>query len=172
MTRSRFALAPAALAVALLAPSALPASAAAQVPSAVRGSRNLWATIDVCNAPHERNTVGIRGSMPGDGRSSDVLFMRFRLQFMDNAAHQWVDLSGAASNYFAVGNARSARQAGRSFVLVPPHGAAFMLRGVVSYQWRRGSQVLYGLSRPTSAGHESLAGADPPNFSAATCQIG
>ena len=27
-------------------------------------------------------------------------------------------------------------------------------------------------SRPTSAGHKSVAGADPPGFSAATCLIG
>ena len=92
---------------------------------------------------------------------------------MDTSARHWVDLAGAASEYFSVGNARTARQAGRSFVLVPPtRGNAFTLRGVVSYQWRHGGRIIAALSRTTGAGHESLAGADPPNFSAATCQIG
>ena len=27
----------------------------------------LWATVDVCNAPRHPDTIGIRGSMPGDG---------------------------------------------------------------------------------------------------------
>ncbi len=30
-------------------------------------SRELWATVDVCNPKDQPNTVGIRGSMPGDG---------------------------------------------------------------------------------------------------------
>jgi hypothetical protein len=47
-----------------------------------------------------------------------------------------------------------------------------MLRGVVSFQWRRGTRVVESVTRPTTAGHRSLAGADPPNFSAATCSIG
>lgn len=171
MAKSGLVLGSLALAGALI-PASAPASSSIPL-RAMRASRNLWATIDVCNPPHQRNTVGIRGSMPGDGQSGDTMFMRFRLQFMDTSAGRWVDLAGAASEYFAVGNARAARQAGRSFVLVPPtHGSAFTLRGVVSYQWRHGSRVVASLSRPTSGGHESLAGADPPNFSAATCQIG
>ncbi len=42
-----------------------------------------------------------------------------------------------------------------------------MLRGVVSFQWRHGTTVEYTVSRPTTAGHQSLAGADPAGFSAA-----
>jgi hypothetical protein len=172
MAKSRLLLGSVALAGALVTASAEASSSSPPAPHALRASRNLWATIDVCNPARQRDTVGIRGSMPGDGQPGDTMFMRFRLQFVDTHADRWVDLAGASSEYFAVGNARSARQAGRSFVLVPPtRGSAFKLRGVVNYQWRHGSRVLSALSRTTSAGHESLAGADPPNFSAATCQI-
>ncbi len=144
----------------------------AQVLSSLRVSTELWATIDVCNPPHQRNTVGVRGSMPGDGQAHDAMFMRFRLQYMDLKLHRWVDLARADSGFLPVGSARMARQAGRSFVLYPPAGgAAFMLRGVVSFQWRRRSRVLAALSRATKAGHKSLAGADPPNYSAATCRL-
>jgi hypothetical protein len=134
----------------------------------------LWATIDVCNPYDQPDTVGIRGSMPGNGQSGVSMFMRFRLQYMDTATKRWLDLSnGATPSFVAVGGAKSARQAGRSFQLVPvPGKPAFVLRGVVNFQWRRGTTVVESLSRPTTAGHQSLAGADPAGFSAATCSIG
>jgi hypothetical protein len=137
-------------------------------------SPQLWATIDVCNAPDQPNTVGIRGSMPGDERAKDEMYMRFRLQYLDSTTKHWVDLAnGADSGYVAVGSAKSARQTGRSFQLVPAAGKpAVELRGVVSFQWRRGSSVETTVSRPTTAGHVSLAGADPKGFSAAECSLG
>ena len=111
----------------------------------------------------------MRGSMPGDEHSKDEMYMRFRLQYLDSSTKQWVDLAnGADSGFVAVGAAKSARQTGRSFQLVPVAGKpAVELRGVVSFQWRRGSTVEYTVSRPTTAGHQSLAGADPRGFSAA-----
>jgi hypothetical protein len=136
-------------------------------------SRLLWATIDVCNASDQPNTVGIRGSMPGDGRSRDAMYMRFRLQYLNTASKRWTDLSGAASGAVFVGPGSAARQAGRSFTLAHLAGrAALTLRGVVTFQWRSGASVMQATSRPTTAGRRSLAGADPPNFSAATCSIG
>jgi hypothetical protein len=136
-------------------------------------SPELWATIDVCNPPDQPDTVGIRGSMPGDEHSKDEMYMRFRLQYLDSSTKQWVDLeNGADSGYVAVGAAKSARQTGRSFQLVPIAGKpAVQLRGVVSFQWRRGSAVEYTVSRPTTAAHDSLAGADPKGFSAAECSL-
>jgi len=130
-------------------------------------SPQLWATIDVCN------TVGVRGSMPGDEQSKDEMYMRFRLQYLDSSTKLWVDLAdGAESGYVAVGAAKSARQTGRSFQLVPVAGKpAVTLRGVVSFQWRQGTSVEYTVSRPTTAGHVSLAGADPKGFSAAECSL-
>lgn len=139
-------------------------------------SRELWATIDVCSPPDQLNTVGVRGSMPGDGQAKDTMYMSFRLQYEDSATGQWVDLAGTgapAPAYVAVGTGKSARQAGRSFQLVPVAGKPpFTLRGVVSFQWRRGTAIVHTVSRPTTAGQLSLAGADPAGFSAATCVIG
>jgi len=147
----------------------------ADAPRSLRLSPALWATIDVCNPADQPDTVGIRGSMPGDKRARDTLFMRFRLQYrLAGTPVRWVDLAGgAASGFVNVGSAKSARQAGWSFQLMPPAGRpATTLRGVITFQWRRGSQVLASISRATTAGHTSLAGADPSNFSAATCSIG
>jgi hypothetical protein len=136
-------------------------------------SPQLWATIDVCNPSDQPNTVGVRGSMPGNERSQDEMYMRFRLQYLNSSTQQWIDLpNGAESGYVAVGAAKSARQTGRSFQLVPVAGKpAVTLRGVVSFQWRHGTTVEYTVSRPTTAGHDSLAGADPKGFSAAECPL-
>jgi hypothetical protein len=137
-------------------------------------SRLLWATIDVCDPSDQPNTVGIRGSMPGDGHARDKMYMRFRLQYLNATTKQWADLTnGSSSGFVSVGTGASARQAGRSFQLSPVAGQpAFTLRGVVVFQWRQGTTVVAQISRTTSGGRQSLAGADPPGFSSATCLIG
>jgi hypothetical protein len=143
-------------------------------PASLLRSRLLWATIDVCNATDQPDTIGIRGSMPGDHVAHDAMFMRFRLQYMNTTTKAWVDLTrGAAEAYTNVGTGASARQAGRSFQLNPVAGQpAFTLRGVVNFQWRRHGTVIAQASRATSAGRVSLAGSDPEGFSAASCLIG
>jgi hypothetical protein len=161
-----------------------PAAFAATPPSPTSGhttpaerkllqSHELWATIDVCDPSDEPDTVGIRGSMPGDGESDQKLYMSFRLQYL-NTSKQWVDLtSGASSGFVGVGGAMTARQGGTSFELKPVAGqAAVTLRGVVDFEWRHGKTVVLSAARTTAVGHKSLAGADPANFSAATCVIG
>jgi hypothetical protein len=169
------------IALVLLLPApAVAASSSSPAPNtpasrpALAKSSQLWATIDVCSPADQPDTVGIRGSMPGNGKSADVMYMRFRLQYLDPASKHWVDLSTATTpDFVAVGGAKSARQAGRSFQLVPvPGKPAFTLRGVVSFEWRKGTKVIESISRPTSVKHQSLAGADPAGFSAATCSIG
>jgi hypothetical protein len=136
-------------------------------------SRELWATIDVCSPANQRNTVGVRGSMPGNGHTRDTMYMSFRLQYM-TAEKQWADVaSNASSGWEQVGNGGSPRQGGSSFALKPVAGKpAVTLRGVVDFQWRHGAKVLLSAVEPTSAGHKSLAGADPADFSSATCVIG
>jgi hypothetical protein len=167
-----------ALAAALAAVTSAPSSAArlaravrAQVPATLRLSPALWATIDICNPPDQRYTIGIRGSMPSDGQAHDTMFMRFRLQRLEVESHRWVDVPGAASTYLPMGSSKGGAEAGRSFTLVRPAGPAFLLRGVVGFQWRHGSKVLETITRATKAGHVSQTGADPPKFSAATCRI-
>jgi hypothetical protein len=161
-------------AVASAATAAPGTSREAPLLKALLRSRELWATIDVCNPADQPDFVGIRGSMPGDKQVHDKMYMSFRLQYMDATSKKWVDLSSAkAAAYVFVGPSGSVRQGGRSFQLVPRAGKpASTLRGVVDYQWRRGKTILQSTSRPTTAGHKSLAGADPAGFSAASCLIG
>jgi len=162
----------AAAAPAAPAPAPHPSPEAALLKALLR-SRELWATIDVCNPSDQPNTIGVRGSMPGDRHPHDKMYMRFRLQYLDAGSKKWVDLGSARSPSFVfVGAGSGVRQGGRSFQLVPRAGKpAAELRGVVEYEWRRGHSVLQSVSRPTSAGHRSVAGADPADYSAATCSI-
>lgn len=161
-----------ALACALAPACAGAATAPKPTTHALLTSRELWATIDVCSPSDQPDTVGIRGSMPGDEQAGDHMYMSFRLQYM-NPSHHWVDLSGASSSYVAIGTAAAARQGGSSFQLKPVAGKpAVTLRGVVDFQWRHGSRVTLSTSRITAAGHRSLAGADPASFSAPTCVMG
>jgi hypothetical protein len=160
------------------------ALAAGAVPSAASGtrgrlaallnSRRLWATIDVCSPSDQPDTIGVRGSMPGDAQARDRMYMSFRLQVFDKTSGRWNELRGGpAPEYVAVGTGASPRQGGASFVVKPVagHGTS-ELRGLVDFQWRRGHTVLAQAQRTTSAGHQSLAGADPAGFTAASCSLG
>lgn len=174
LSRSRLPLLGALLCVliAVMAPAAARAKSSSL--AGVLSSRELWATIDVCSPADQTNTVGVRGAMPGDGHSGDRMFMSFRLQYLNAATGTWLNLvKGASPSYVAVGPSAAARQGGRSFQLVPVAGRpAVTMRGIVDYQWRRGRVVLQTAERTTTAGHRSLAGADPAGYSAATCLIG
>jgi hypothetical protein len=155
------------------APSGAQAGKLKALERALLHSHELWATIDVCDPADQPSTVGIRGSMPGDGHAHDSMYMSFRLQYM-NASGHWVNLSSSASpGFVAVGTGASARQGGTSFELKPVAGKpAVTLRGVVDFQWRRGKTVIVSGAEPTTAAHKSLAGADPGGYSAASCIIG
>jgi hypothetical protein len=156
-----------------LAPLVLVAAFAPASTHSLLHSRELWATVDVCNPKDQPNTIGIRGSMPGDGHAKDVMFMRFRVQYLDATTKAWLYLGkGGDSGLLKLGSGALARQGGFSVELAPVAGKpAFHLRGYVIFQWRRGSTVLQSATKLTTSGHASLAGADPRGFSAATCKL-
>jgi hypothetical protein len=156
-----------------IAPFVLAAAFAPTPAQQLLHSRELWATVNVCSPKDQPNTIGIRGSMPGDGHSKDVMYMRFRVQYQDATTKQWLDLAqGADSGFLKVGSAGLARQAGRSFQFARAAGKpTYTLRGDVIFQWRRGATVLQTATVPTTAGRKSLAGADPHGYSAATCTL-
>lgn len=133
----------------------------------------LWATINACNPTDHPGTVGVRGSMPGDGRKDEKMYMRFRLQYLDPNTHQWQFVSqNADSGFLLAGSARyRALQSGRSFQIVATPGQPYQLRGAVTVQWRRGRTVVRSARIHTTAGHRDAQGGDPKGFSAGTCTI-
>jgi hypothetical protein len=131
----------------------------------------LWATVNVCDTDDHPDTIGIRGSMPGTGRATDRMYMRFQVQFQASDG-TWRPLSsGGLSAWALVGRGTwEARQSGYSFRVSPPEGSV-RLRGVVRFEWRRRGRVVRREIRATEGGHRSTAGADPPRYSRATCVV-
>jgi hypothetical protein len=135
-------------------------------------SDRLWATVNVCDTVKNPDTVGLRASMPGSGSAKDRMFMRFRVEYFVAREQEWRPVRrGGDSGWVSVGSGRyAARESGRSFEFSPAAGD-ILLRGRVSYEWRRGKKVVKRAVRRTEPGHESSAGADPKGFSAAECLI-
>ena len=165
---------------ALLAAIALPlATASAEPAPTVQQSRHLWATVNVCDPADPPpdigpDTIGIRASMPGSRDGREIMFMRFRVQFLKDGDQKWHNVvNGGDSGWQRVGFARyKARQSGRYFRFSPPSGKpAVMLRGKVSFEWRLRGEVVRKAAKLTTAGHKSSAGSFPDGFSAATCTI-
>jgi hypothetical protein len=159
-------------AIALLL-AAAPACAAARQADPILHDKRLWATINVCDTVGHPDSIGIRGSMPGDGDKGEVMFMRFGVQLFDAADARWHSLDGADSGFVAVGSARKARQSGNTFTITPPRAGAapYLLRGAVTFEWREAGQVVRHTRRSTTAAHPNTAGSDPVGFSSATCTI-
>jgi hypothetical protein len=165
------------LLAALLAGGALaPATPAAAAPAADAPARDslLWATINICDTVGHPDGVGVRGSMPGSGDRRDSLHMRLRLQYL-GADGRWRRIGRSGDSGFLAlgrGDAR-VRQAGRTFTVTPPGEGrpAFVLRGLVTFEWRRKGTVLRRVRRATQGGRPGTPGADPPSFSAATCSV-
>jgi hypothetical protein len=134
----------------------------------------VWATVNVCDTQTRPNQIGIRGSMGGLARKSRM-FMRFRVQFQDTEGIWRTLRSGRLSDSGWQRIARGRRgehDAGWSFEFKPPaSGGAHVLRGVVSFEWKRGKRVVQRTRAYTEAGHPGTAGAEPAEFSAETCEI-
>ncbi len=146
-------------------------AALAPAPAAAQLDRP-WATVNVCDTPRHPDAIGIRGSMPGAGGRATRLFMRFRVQHRAPSGG-WRTLARGDSGWVAVGSGGArARQSGRTFTITPPRaGEAYVLRGVVTFAWRRGGRVVRRARRATTGGHGRTTGADPAGFSAATCRV-
>lgn len=167
-------MAPRLLVLGLLALALLPASASAASRPDVERSRHLWATINVCDTATHPDQIGIRGSMPGSRRRREVMYMRFRVQYFSRSESRWRDIGrGADSGFIRVGSARHrVREAGWNFEFGrPPEGSSHVLRGLVSYQWRRGRRVVQRAERRTESGHPGTHGSDPPGYSRGLCEM-
>jgi len=132
-----------------------------------------WATVNVCDTLERPNQIGIRGSMPGLARRTRM-FMRFRVQYK-TLEGEWrtvtSDVADSGWRSVAAGR-RGEHDAGWTFEFKPPAtGGAHILRGLVSFQWRRLGRVVMRDRSVTEDGHPGTTGADPPDFSAATCAI-
>jgi hypothetical protein len=145
---------------------------AAGTPLPKPGSNAIWATVDVCDTPGHPHVIGIRGSMPGTGDRQERMFMAFAVEYRDRQG-RWQPLAGAGSSGFvALGDAASRRrQAGQDFTIASKQAHTYLLRGVVTFEWRLRGAVVASAVRATTAGHRAGAGADPAGYSASVCTI-
>jgi hypothetical protein len=149
-------------------------TATAAAPPTLNASPRLWATINVCDTEGHPNTVGIRASMPGDGRTRERMYMRFRLQYFTAATGRWQDLGPSGdSGFVSVGSAKfTRREGGQDFELAPPEtGQTYRVRGVVSFEWRLKGRVVRQASKRTVRRKAPVRGADPKGFSAGQCVV-
>jgi hypothetical protein len=153
----------------LLAALVLPAAASAQT---VDKSRHLWATVNICDTKRNPDRLGLRASMPGSGRRSEVMYMRFRAQYRAaDGAWRYLTSASTDSGWQRVGSARyKARQSGWNFDFDLKAGQRYVLRGVVRYEWRRDGDVVRRSIKRTTAGH-GTAFSDPTGYSTATCRV-
>jgi hypothetical protein len=146
---------------------------------ATAATRDLWATVNLCNTPQHPNMLGVRGSMPGDGKR-EKMYMRFTAQFR-TPDYTWKRVDGTGrSHWIYAGSARfSSEQAGFNFSLDPPAmGDRWILRGVAEFEWRarrrvNGTLRVVVVRRATAitrAGHSTPA-SEPAGYSAAACVI-
>jgi hypothetical protein len=144
------------ISVLLLAVGSAPAGAA---------ERKLWATVNVCDTEAHPNEIGIRAALP-ERRTGTRASVRFRVQYRDPVDGHWRWVKDADSGWHT---ALHARESGWSFEVAGD--GARILHGVVTYRWKRRGKVVRRARRVTEVGHRSTAGADPADFSAATCRI-
>jgi len=158
----------------LVSAALLAAIPAVGKPPRDRAPAEPWATVNVCDTQMRPNQIGIRGSMEGLARRTRM-YMRFRVQYQRVDGSWRTIRSGADSRWRKVGKGRARRgehDAGWTFEFRPPTvGGAHILRGLVSFQWRRAGRVVERARRTTEPGHPGTAGADPADFSAAICEI-
>jgi hypothetical protein len=148
------------------APAVLPADAST-------GSKDLWATVNVCDTEVHGNMMGVRASMPGDGEHTKM-YMRFIAQYYDRKNQLWSEVTGSGvSKWIYVGSGDFARkQGGYTFAFdAPKPGKTFVLRGAVDFKWTKRNRVVRTARVVTKAGHPNTRGAEPKDFSASLCEI-
>lgn len=154
--------------------AALPGAAHAAKAPTVDQSPDLWATINICDTTKHPDTIGIRASMPGSGKSKERMYMRFQVQYWRASVKKWAPTDATVDSGFqAVGSAKyKRRESGWNFSLTPPpEGQTYRLRGIVSFEWRIGKKVVRSATKRTHSGHKNTSGADPKGFSAAECTV-
>jgi hypothetical protein len=163
------------LLIALTTAAAAPATASSppaltprQVRAAVRKaerSKDLWATVNICNTKSHPNTIGIRGQMPSLGFAAK-LTMQFRVQYWSGKA--FTPVRGLSKTISLGPVTRGLYQAGVGFPFAPHAG---LLRGSVTLEWRLRGRRVGQVTVATRTGHPDADFGDPKGFSAGLCGI-
>jgi hypothetical protein len=148
------------------------AALGAVAPPAGAATKNLWATVNVCDSPNHPDDVGVAARMPGGARGYRM-YMRFYVQFLDGDEWRFVKEGGKSPWVLAGSDKFSWIERGWTFSFdPPPAGTSYTMRGFVRFEWRRGKRkVVKRTHRYTSGGHPGTAEADPKDYSARDCKM-
>ena len=138
---------------------------------ALAGSKNLWATVNVCDTPKQPDKMGVRARMPGNGKPGKM-YARFTAQFRDEGGWKRVEGRGQSDWLFVGRSIFRYQELGFTFSFgAPAAGRSYLMRGLVEFQWRsRKGRVLTRAKRITEGGHPTRT-SDPKRFSAARCRV-
>ena len=135
-----------------------------------RQSRDLWATVNVCEPARAPQMVGVRAQMPALGFPAQ-LSIAISLEYWNVAQQRYITIAQPnAQASVALGTVTAGvEQGGESFAF-NPHPGAF-LRATVTFSWRRKGRLLLTQTRHTTGGHRDADHSVPAHFSAAHCRI-
>jgi len=133
-------------------------------------TRSPWATVNLCDLPSRPGAVGVRVRIPN--RADAAQWTRIRLQFFDGTTRAWrLVRSGGDAGWTKLSDGGGPVTGGTTFTFPPPRaGARIVVRGLVDFEWRRGTTVVSRARVKTTSGHRNAA--DPMlRVSRASCQI-
>jgi hypothetical protein len=142
-----------------------PAQIRAAVARAER-SRDLWATVNICDTKRNPDTIGIRGEMPALGFKTG-LSIEIRLEFYKFKQRQWALVPGAVRRVPLGSFSTGLHQDGFSFIFKP----FVVLRGAVTFKWTLAGKVIGSTARTTARNLKHVDDGDPPGYSRARCTI-
>jgi hypothetical protein len=134
--------------------------------TAAEQSKELWATVNICNTPLHPRELGLRGEMPSLGFRAG-LYMTFEVYYRPAGRTTFKPLRGTRRTLYLGQAAHRDRQIGETYPFKPPA----VLAGMITFEWRRQGKVLGRTSRMTTAHHRFVGYADPPGYSAAVCTM-
>jgi hypothetical protein len=144
----------------------------AQIAAAVRKakrSRNLWATVNVCDTAAHPNVLGIRGQLPALGFPTKMS-MLVQVDYYVMADGRFEPDTSVPRVRVPLGKKPEATglwQGGVEFSFAPPA----VLSGTVTFQWKLGGKVIGQVTKLTAHGRKGVKHSDPAGYSTATCTI-
>jgi hypothetical protein len=157
-------------------PAASKPPTAAQIREAIaraEKSSGLWATVDICSPPSQKDMFGIRGQIPALGFAATVQ-MRITPQYYSVKTGTFKPVPAQphkpspTTTLAPVSITTGYEQEGVSFKITPPA----VLNATITFTWKLGSKVLATTTRTTRTGVVGVQHASPADFSAADCRIG
>jgi hypothetical protein len=144
-------------------------------------SKELWATVNICDTPAHPDSMGVRAAMPGNG-TRERMYVRFQAQVWSFRVQRWRGLRGKGrSPWLYVGPARfRSQQAGWTFDFDRSEGKAFLVRALAVFEWRKRKarhpqrarwEVVMRRRRITRGGILGVNGGDLPGTSIDSCWI-